>query len=50
MVIVPIIITLLFQDAEADRSPSAADRNYEITEEMMQDMDYNADRAWYLSF
>ncbi|KAK1680311.1 hypothetical protein QYE76_041159 [Lolium multiflorum] len=34
-------------DAEADRSPSAADRNYEITEEMMQEMDYNADRAWY---
>ncbi|XBI54648.1 hypothetical protein VPH35_036625 [Triticum aestivum] len=34
-------------DAEADRSPSAADRNYDITEEMMQEMDYNADRAWY---
>jgi pre-mRNA-splicing factor ATP-dependent RNA helicase DHX38/PRP16 len=46
----PITVTLLlFQDAEADRSPSAADRNYEITEEMMQEMDYNADRAWYLS-
>uniref|UniRef100_A0A0D9WZA3 RNA helicase n=1 Tax=Leersia perrieri TaxID=77586 RepID=A0A0D9WZA3_9ORYZ len=34
-------------DMEADRSPSAADGNHEITEEMMQEMDYNADRAWY---
>ncbi|KAL5198300.1 hypothetical protein ABZP36_001812 [Zizania latifolia] len=34
-------------DMEADRNPSTADRNYEITEEMMHEMDYNADRAWY---
>nr|CAB3454409.1 unnamed protein product [Digitaria exilis] len=32
---------------DADRSPSNPDRNSEITEEMMQEMDYNADRAWY---
>ncbi|PAN14104.1 hypothetical protein PAHAL_2G384100 [Panicum hallii] len=32
---------------DADRSPSNPDRNHEITEEMMQEMDYNADRAWY---
>uniref|UniRef100_A0A0E0LL37 RNA helicase n=1 Tax=Oryza punctata TaxID=4537 RepID=A0A0E0LL37_ORYPU len=32
-------------DIESDRNPS--DGNYEITEEMMQEMDYNADRAWY---
>lgn len=39
--------TSVSNDIEADRSPSAADRDYEITEEMMQEMDYNADRAWY---
>ncbi|KAG2645585.1 hypothetical protein PVAP13_2KG431815 [Panicum virgatum] len=32
---------------DADRSPSDPDRKHEITEEMMQEMDYNADRAWY---
>lgn len=39
--------TSVSNDIEADRSPSTADRDYEITEEMMQEMDYNADRAWY---
>ncbi|KAG8080426.1 hypothetical protein GUJ93_ZPchr0007g3836 [Zizania palustris] len=34
-------------DMEADGNPSTADGNYEITEEMMHEMDYNADRAWY---
>ncbi|TVU38991.1 hypothetical protein EJB05_12390 [Eragrostis curvula] len=34
-------------DIDADRSPSDVDRRSEITEEMMQAMDYNADRAWY---
>jgi pre-mRNA-splicing factor ATP-dependent RNA helicase DHX38/PRP16 len=28
-------------------SPLSSDRNDEITEEMMQEMDYSADRAWY---
>ncbi|PKA52844.1 putative pre-mRNA-splicing factor ATP-dependent RNA helicase [Apostasia shenzhenica] len=30
-----------------DRSSFATDQHYEITEEMAQEMDYNADRAWY---
>ncbi|KAH0449763.1 hypothetical protein IEQ34_020455 [Dendrobium chrysotoxum] len=30
-----------------ERSSSATDQNYEITEEMLHEMDYNADRAWY---
>ncbi|KAI4967743.1 hypothetical protein ZWY2020_016898, partial [Hordeum vulgare] len=34
-------------DTEAGTRPSTADRNYKITEEMMQEMDYNADRTWY---
>jgi hypothetical protein len=41
-----ITATLLSQIIDADRSPSNPDRNSEITEEMMQEMDYNADRAW----
>jgi hypothetical protein len=41
-----ITATLLSQVIDADRSPSNPDRNHEITEEMMQEMDYNADRAW----
>ncbi|KAK3127120.1 hypothetical protein QOZ80_7AG0568590 [Eleusine coracana subsp. coracana] len=32
---------------DTDRSPSNPDGHSEITEEMMQAMDYNADRAWY---
>ncbi|KAE8806792.1 Pre-mRNA-splicing factor ATP-dependent RNA helicase PRP16 [Hordeum vulgare] len=35
------------KDTEAGTRPSTADRNYKITEEMMQEMDYNADRTWY---
>jgi len=42
-----ITATLLSQVIDADRSPSDPDRKHEITEEMMQEMDYNADRAWY---
>jgi len=41
-----ITATLLSQVIDADRSPSDPDRKHEITEEMMQEMDYNADRAW----
>ncbi|KAJ4785883.1 hypothetical protein LUZ62_037129 [Rhynchospora pubera] len=35
------------KEADVDRSPLSSDRNHEITEEMMQAMDYDADRAWY---
>lgn len=30
-----------------EKSSIATDRNFEITEEMRQEMDYNTDRAWY---
>ncbi|KAJ3693896.1 hypothetical protein LUZ60_009376 [Juncus effusus] len=35
------------KEIDSDRSPTSPDKNYEITDEMMQEMDYNADRAWY---
>lgn len=41
------MIVFIDQATEADRSPLSSDRNDEITEEMMQEMDYSADRAWY---
>jgi hypothetical protein len=37
----------LSQATEVEGSPLSSDRNDEITVEMMQEMDYSADRAWY---
>lgn len=34
-------------DTEARTRPPTADRKFKVTEEMMQEMDYNADRTWY---
>ncbi|XP_072951329.1 pre-mRNA-splicing factor ATP-dependent RNA helicase DEAH7-like isoform X2 [Typha angustifolia] len=35
------------KDTEDERSSLTTDKTYEVTEEMLQEMDYNADRAWY---
>ncbi|XBI65275.1 hypothetical protein VPH35_045162 [Triticum aestivum] len=34
-------------DTEAGTRPPTADGKFKVTEEMMQEMDYNADRTWY---
>ena len=39
-------LCLPYQDHGADQDSY---RDYEISEEMRQEMDYNADRAWYLA-
>lgn len=35
------------EDNGVDKSSLTTERNYEITDEMQQEMDYDADRAWY---
>ena len=34
-------------DTEARTRPPTADGKFKVSEEMMQEMDYNADRTWY---
>ncbi|KAJ4710869.1 Pre-mRNA-splicing factor ATP-dependent RNA helicase [Melia azedarach] len=36
-----------FEDGEADQTYSDKEHNYEITESMRLEMEYNSDRAWY---
>ncbi|KAG5237314.1 pre-mRNA-splicing factor ATP-dependent RNA helicase [Salix suchowensis] len=35
------------EDGEGDKTYSSEEHNYEITESMRQEMEYNSDRAWY---
>ncbi|XP_042519990.1 pre-mRNA-splicing factor ATP-dependent RNA helicase DEAH7 [Macadamia integrifolia] len=37
----------IYEDGEADKSPSAKEQSNEITEKMHLEMEYNSDRAWY---
>uniref|UniRef100_A0A804JBM9 Uncharacterized protein n=1 Tax=Musa acuminata subsp. malaccensis TaxID=214687 RepID=A0A804JBM9_MUSAM len=41
------LVYLPYQEIEAAESTLTTFKPYEITEEMRQEMDYNADRAWY---
>lgn len=43
-----LYVLVIYQDSEAGQNTMAGEENYEITEEMRQEMDYNADRAWYI--
>jgi len=47
-----IIINFRFscvQDEVADKSDLGEEHKYEITESMRLEMEYDADRAWYLN-
>ncbi|XP_039137619.1 pre-mRNA-splicing factor ATP-dependent RNA helicase DEAH7-like isoform X1 [Dioscorea cayenensis subsp. rotundata] len=37
----------IWEDNGVDKNNSALEQTYNITDEMRQEMDYNADRAWY---
>jgi hypothetical protein len=43
-----IINTFIPQEEIADKSDLGEEHKYEITESMRQEMEYNADRAWYV--
>lgn len=42
------VLLLRFQDGEADKA-SAKEYNHEITESMRIEMEYNSDRAWWVT-
>lgn len=45
-----IFVFVFLQDNGVDKNNLALEQTYNITDEMRQEWDYNADRAWYQIF